>query len=262
MTEAVQDLARIASKGVWRTFGKRLIQILYKPVNPRYEFAFKLGANDPRKVARYYLDKEIAAELEPWLTKHLLQVGTSKERVERLMRAVNDEFPARTYYMRDVEDKWNNPVETLHSWASRKALIAEGSEPVVWYATAHTPEWFIFERTDCDDYAIFFYNCARLLGVPKEQLYLCFVQGSEWHLNLMFIDDDGVPYAVEGTMYPEIALKNFGKVSYFENAADVYTGLAGKWEKRYYYNGVVWLFNEDEVRWNRTAEFPLREVSL
>lgn len=244
----IRDMARIFTKGVWRTFGARLISLLYSNASFRYDFG--LGKRDVREVCTYWDDTSIGGNahiIALWLNEHQLVDKENRhwKTVKNIMEFVNTTYPSLYYYERDgARDTWNTPLQTLDSWLGRSQLVADGKAKLVYWEFQSSKEWREFSTTDCDDYAIFFYNAFRIAGVPKEQLRLCFMQTSgEWHMNVMFFHDN-VPYAVEGTFFPSVAQGNFLKVPYFENS--VLNG--GK--RNYYYYGVRWLWNEDEVRYN------------
>lgn len=209
------------SKNFWRVFGTRLLETLFRKSSFRYDFGF--GRRDVKDVCKYHLQEPYAKELKKLAKDNSLQGKTDSGTMLNIMQWLLNNYNPRYYYTSDRGDRWNTPLETMQSFNEKKQRKTRSFS------------------TDCDDYAILIYNLARVCKVPKEKLRLCFMKTkTEWHLNVMFLED-GVPYAVEGTYYPSIAIKNFMKTPYFNN----YTTING--EKAYYYEGVRWLWNEDEL---------------
>lgn len=228
---------RIFSMNMWRTFGARLIETIYKRDSFYYDFGF--GRKDVRAICKYYLDPETATALQEIIDDNKLKGKTEKETVYKVMKWLNDTYPSAHFYMKDDGDRWNTPLETLQSWKNRKRMN--------WYlswSAPHEAAWYLELSTDCDDYATFLYNLLRIAGVSVDSLRVCFMRtATEWHLNIMFFDKN-IPYAVEGTYRAENAIRNFGKVSYFENRSFDGTDWVN------YYTGIRWLFNEAEIRQN------------
>jgi hypothetical protein len=230
-------IERIFSANMWKTFGSRLIETVYKRDSFYYDFGF--GAKDVRIICKYYQDPETAKVLRQVINDNNLRGKTEKETVYKVMKWLNDTYPSSHFYMQDKGERWNTPLETLQSWQNRKKM----NWLYAWSAP-HEAAWYLELSTDCDDYAIFQYNLLRIAGVSENNLRLCFMQTeTEWHLNVMFFDKN-IPYAVEGTYNPENAIRNLGNVPYFENR--YYNGT--EWVN--YYTGVRWLFNENEIRRN------------
>lgn len=216
------------SKNFWNVFGQRLLETLFRPTHFRYNFGF--GRRDVKDVCKYWKDSETAKALNQIIREENIAQDTDYLTLKRLMRWLLNTYPPKKYYSYDNGERWNKPLETLMSFEEKRASVKR-SYP-----------------TDCDDYAILIYNMARLAGVSADNLRLCFMKTEkEWHLNVMFIDEYNVPYAIEGTYYPEKAYKNFGKIPYFHNT----TTRRGK--KIHYYEGVRWMWNEDQV-WVNTGK--------
>jgi hypothetical protein len=128
-------------------------------------------------------------------------------------------------------------------------MLADHTTKRVYWPGQKNVAWLLEARTDCDDYTIFIYNLARVAGVSAARMRVVFMQTGvdAWHLSLMFFND-GVLFAVEGTMYPAVAEQNFLRVPFFENTV---------WKNGssvFYYHGIRWLWNEDEFRANATKQ--------
>jgi len=229
-------IERIFSKNMWRTFGYRLIETVFRKDSFFHDFGF--GYRDVKDIAKYYKEKNTREVLQKLIDDNKLVGKTEKETVFKCMKWLNDTYPSNHYYMKDHGDRWNTPLETLQSWQNRSAM----NSFVPWYSE-HDREWYNEMPTDCDDYAVFLYNLMRVAGVAKENLRLCFMKTeTEWHMNAMYLDTGSIPYAIEGTYHPEVAIRNFGNITYYENRT--FDGTT--WVN--YYAGIRWVFNEDEVR--------------
>lgn len=229
-------IERIFSKNMWRTFGYRLIETVFRKDSFAYDFGF--GFKDVKEICKYHKDPKTREVLQEILDVNKLIGKTEKETVYKVMKWLNTTYPSSRFYMKDHGDRWNTPLETLQSWRNRGAMNCFST----WYAD-HERAWYDELSTDCDDYAVFLYNILRVGGVAKENLRLCFMKTeTEWHMNVMFLDGGSVPYAVEGTYHPETIIRNFGNITYYENR--VFDGT--EWSN--FYSGIRWIFNEDEVR--------------
>lgn len=207
------------SKSMWQVHGKTILDYCF----PKFIF-FHLFNGRIRKgteAANYWKEKLEYNRLNAIVILEKLEGKTDFETVQNIMKYVYKTYPPRLYYKHDKSETWNRPSKTLiefefSTYKRKKESIG----------------------TDCDDYAILLYSLCRVAGVPVDKLYLCFMKTkTEWHLNLMFIDNN-VPYAIEGTYYPEIAIKEFGKIPYMQL----------KDRKGYYYSHIKYLFNENESR--------------
>jgi len=238
--------------GLWRTFGQRIIELFYRKTHFRYDFGF--GRKDVRSVCKYYLEPQTKVLLEAIIQKNGLKKKTGRETVRAIMVWLQREYPSRIYYMFDKGDRWNTPQETMHSFLERKKIIDDNPGVSV-YVLKQRKEWLLSLPTDCDDFCILIYNLCRTLKIPAKDLRVCFMKTmGEWHLNIMYFHK-GVPYAVEGTYYPSMALAAFGRTSYFNVSINHHT--KGRVNLYWY---IKWLWNEHTVRYNgRTNTRLLRE---
>lgn len=227
----------------WRTFGLRLLGIFYKDTQFRYDFGF--GYQDVRNVCKHHKnDAKTKIELLALIQKHNLKREDRDETMRAIMNWVNTTYPSSIYYVIDKGDRWNTPRETLESWRNRKRIRDENPD-VPTHQIDDRRDWKQELPTDCDDYSILMYNMARVAGIPAENMYLTFMKTiSEWHMNIMYFDKEDVPYAIEGTYYPTLAMRRYKRVPYFENVIIRNNG------RQHYYEFVRWLFNEDKVRYN------------
>ena len=225
------------SKNIWRIFGQRLLATLYRRSNVRYNFGF--GYNDPKLVCKYYKSESTRAYLQNLITTHKLKGKNDFETVKAIMKWVNKTYPSKLFYKSDDGDRWNNPVDTIESWKIRTEVMESNpGRSMLYYSRLN--DWKNAMSTDCDDYAIVMYNMCRVAGVDYDDMYLTFMKTSgEWHMNMMYFDDN-IPYAVEGTYWPENAEKNFGVRPYFHSK-----NWNGNW--KYYYRYIKWYWNEKKL---------------
>lgn len=222
------------SNSFWSRFGETIRKALFFESSFRYDFG--LGSRDVREVCKFYKDKDTFAVLQKIIVENKL-VNSKDEfnTVARIMKWVNSTYPSSVYYLADEKEVWNDPVVTLNSFNRRKLL--KELNPKYTVSQLHLiASWKNEVSTDCDDYAILIYNLCRVAGVDSDKLFLNFMATTSkgidaWHMNVMYYDDF-VPYAVEGTYLPSDAMKNFGKVPYFNIDHHKY---------------VRWSWNEDKV---------------
>lgn len=235
------------SQGFWHTFGKRLNALLYGTTSFRYDFGF--GSKDVKTVCQYYHDPATKAVLQQIITDEKLLGENDLETMRNIMTFVWHRYDPSIFYTPDQGERWNTPLETLASWNTRKQLLKDNAllppgQQLSTYQLLTTQAWKDCTSTDCDDYAILIYNLSMTAGIPADDLYLCFMDTETgWHLNAQYFSD-GVPYAIEGTYYPDIAIRDLGTVDYYENR--VWNGTS----YTYYYRFVKWLWNENVVRAN------------
>jgi predicted transglutaminase-like cysteine proteinase len=198
----------------WSRFKETIFNSLFFKSEYRYNFGY--GSKDVKIVCNYWKEEKTRVKLQKIINDNSLKNASSEyNTVARIVRWVNTTYPSSKYYLKDIRDEWNHPLDTLESFDIRRKKLKED-----------------FLNTDCDDYAILIYSLCRVAGVDKQRLYLAWMKTTgEWHMNCMYFSDN-IPYALEGTYYPDKAMKNFGKVNYFNTE---------------YYKYVKWLWNEDKL---------------
>jgi hypothetical protein len=218
------------SNSFWERFKETIFNLFFKSSDLRYNFGY--GWKDVKEVAKYHLKPEVKEVLQEILDENkLVNKKDEFNTVSKIMHWVNSSYPSGIYYTFDKGDSWNDPVTTLDSFEARKELLEKDAN-ISFYSLKTSAEWLKEARTDCDDYAILIYNLCRVAGVKSDKLYLCWMKTTgEWHMNCMYFYKD-VPYALEGTYFPEQAMKNFGRLSYWNTL---------------YYQYVKWIFNEEKV---------------
>lgn len=217
-------------QNIWRKFGETIRKTLFFESSYRYNFG--LGFKDIKEVANYWKDFETTKQLRLLLDENnLINPVDEFNTAARIMGWLNKEFPSKTYYTKDDRDTWSKPLDTLYSLRRKKMLIELNPQTPV-SMLKKFPTWKDGSGVDCDDYAILLYSLLRVAGVSQDNLFLCFMKTeTEWHMNIMYFNEH-VPYAIEGTYYPEKAIKNFGRTPYFNIP---------------YYRYVRWIFNEEKV---------------
>ena len=237
--------------GLWRTFGQKILELFYKKAHFRYNFG--MGRKDVRRVCKYYKEKLTHIRLSAIIEREKLRKQSDLATMRSIMNWVNSTYPSKYFYLFDKSDRWNHPSETLDSFEARKRILDNNKKTPV-SVLKKRKAWIVEQTTDCDDYAILIYNLARVANIPAENMRLCFMKTmGEWHMNLMYFHK-GRPFVVEGTYYPILATRAFGKKSYFQ--ITLYHAKKGK---LHIYWFIKWLWNENVVRYNhRTAMNLLR----
>ena len=206
---------------MWEAFGDTILNELFKK---SFLMHFFNGKSQKAEVAANYWKETKEFDLLLYLVE---ENGLRKEKeidtVRAVMHWINTTYPSSEYYKKDEVELWNKPSITMNAWITGKRNVVRVS-------------------TDCDDYAIMAYSLCRVAGVLASNLRLCYMKtATEWHLNVMYLYNGKVPFAVEGTYYPSIAEQNFGKTPYMQLS----------YHKKYYYDAIKFIFNEDGVWFNK-----------
>jgi len=210
------------SKNYWKAHGVTVFNDIFKKFKFYHQFNGKI--QEAKVVCNYWKEPKEYDELYAIVMLNDLWKDTYKDTVLAIMKWVYSTYPPRSFYKSDRSETWNRPSITLDelelpTYKRKKDSIG----------------------TDCDDYAILIYSLCRVAGVPEKLLYIPFMwaQPEGWHANVLFKDfiskKGMVPYAVEGSYYPKIAIQEFGKTPYLQ---------LGTRKTGYYYRYIKYIFNE------------------
>ena len=218
------------SKSVWEKRGDEVMDILFEETI--FYHRYNDRARRATEAAKYWIEDKILLQLI--ISQNALKRATEKETVAEIMRWVNNTYPSSMFYTHDKSETWNRPRDTMISLETRQGIIDRFPTKSI-YNIKRLTEWTDCLSTDCDDYALLLYGLFRAADIHPDRLRICFMKTTgEWHLNVMYLENGKIPYAIEGTYLPGTAITQFGKTTYMNLQ---YNG-------KFYYEWIWILFNE------------------